>query len=545
MPTDLSTLRNDQSIKLSVTVKSRLDGKYGSAGVQKIDEVVKRWIKADATRGIQTVHVHVDDSTEMNALGVPPISGEATPENIKQAIDNLWNKLRPTPHYLVLFGGEQIIPMFIVHNPSGWMELEERDKSVPTDNPYATHLPFAPSDSSDSIKSYLIPERPIGRIPDMIDDPDPAWLCDYLETAINWKPQLDSFYKLPYAICTAEAEGAATELIQKSLGNSGVTPFVCPPKEDTSTETRQQLSAGLHMIKCHGNPGDATFWGFAESATHTRENAHAAITSATLRLSPKPSTVVASMCCFGAQIFSPSDPNAKSPPAWPIASTYLRQGALGFIGSTMMAWVGCDVMGSADSIVQCYVKNVLAGESIGNALLASKQDYQSHYSSTNNTFANDEQKTLIEYVLLGDPSIYPVVSEQCDANLLAFQSRCRRRDQRAKRAVALRASLPTRSDITAEWKGVVEEMFTRAKKQIAKIAKGDIARLELFNVKPSAVQVKKVDAPLPNSHETRQSLEFYWRGKLDCGGYSRFCVLKAETDREGKVVRRVAVSYTS
>jgi hypothetical protein len=539
MPTNPSTLRNDQSVKLSVTVKSRLEGKYDPAGLQKINDAVKRWIEADAKRGIQTVHVHVDDSTDMNAQGVAPVLGEATRENIKQAINDLWNKLKPTPHYLVLFGGDQIIPMFQVPNPSGWLESEP-DTSVPTDNPYGTHLPFLPSDPTNS---YLIPERAIGRIPDMVDDPDPVWLCEYLETAINWKPKPDSFYKLPYAICTAEAEEAATDSIQKSLGKPGLTPFVCPPKDDSSTETRQKLSAGLHMIKCHGNKEDATFWGFSEADQRTKDHPYAAITSATLRLSPKPSTVVASMCCFGAQIFSPSDPNARSPREWPIASTYLRQGALGFVGSTMMAWVGRADMGPADWIVQGYLKNVLAGESIGNALLASKQDYQSHYSLNDNTFASDEQKTLIEYMLLGDPSIHPVGSAQSAKSLLAFQSRWRRRDARAKLAVGLRECLPTRSDATSEYKTMAEDVFNRAKK---KVSKDDKEKLETFKIRPTTVHVKKVDAPLPDSTETRQSLEFYWRGKRDRGGHNQFCVLKAETDLKGKLVPgSTAVLYTS
>src|SRR5262249_26973944 len=190
------------------------------------------------------VHVHVDDSAEMNEQGVAPVLGEATPDKIKEAINDLWNKLKPTPHYLVLFGGDQIIPMFQVPNPSGWLESEP-DGSVPTDNPYATHLPFLPSDPTNS---YLIPERAIGRIPDMVDDPDPAWICDYLETAINWKAKPDSFYKRPYAICTAEAEEAAAESIQKALGKPNLLPFVCPPDDDTSPKTRQKLTAGPPLI---------------------------------------------------------------------------------------------------------------------------------------------------------------------------------------------------------------------------------------------------------------------------------------------------------
>src|SRR4029077_17705850 len=117
MPTNPSTLRSNKSIKLSVTVKSRLEGKYAPADLQKINNAVKGWIEADAKRGIQTVHVHVDDTKEMNDLGGAAVLGEATAEKINRAIDELWNKLTPTPHYLVLFGGDDIVPMFQAPNP--------------------------------------------------------------------------------------------------------------------------------------------------------------------------------------------------------------------------------------------------------------------------------------------------------------------------------------------------------------------------------------------------------------------------------------------
>ena len=139
-----------------------------------------------------------------------------------------------------------------------------------------------------------------------------------------------------------------------------------------------------------------------------------------------------------------------------MASTYLRNGALGFAGSTMMAWVGRSHMGPADWLVQGYLKNVLAGDSLGCALLASKQDYQSHYSLNDDILSSDEQKTLIEYILLGDPSIHPVSSSQSSKALLAFQSRQRRRDARAKLAAGMHECLPSRSDATKAEKDMAD-----------------------------------------------------------------------------------------
>lgn len=541
MTTKPSTPRNDQSIKLSVTVKSGLEGKYKPADLQQINDAVKRWIEADAKRGIQTVHVHVDDATEMNALGVAPVLGEVTPEKIKQAIDDLWNKLTPTPDYLVLFGGDDIVPMFQVPNPSGWEE-PDTDETVPSDNPYATHLSFLPLDPTNP---YVIPERAIGRIPDMLSDPDPGWFVDYLETATNWQSKAATAYnRRPYAICTAECEDAGTEVMQKTFAASDV-PLLCPPNSDAavSPAVQDQLAAELHLIKCHGNQGDATFWGFSELDQATKEHPCAAINSATLKALPKSAAVVASMCCYGARIFSPADPKARSPGEWPVASAYLRKGALGFMGSTMMAWVGRSHMGPADWIVQGYLKNVLAGDSLGGAFLACKQDYHSHYSLKDHVLTSDEQKTLIEYVLLGDPSIHPVTTLQSSKGLLAAQSRQRRREARAKLANGIRSCLPKRSPASDAEKAMAGKVFITAQNEIPK---DDIEKLKNFNIKPTAVQVKRVDAPLPDPQETRQSLEYYWSGKLKRGRQKQFCLLKAETDRKGRLLPgSTAVTYTS
>src|SRR2546423_10921536 len=309
---------NDQSIKLSVTVKSHLEAKYDSAALKKIYAAIERWKKEDAKRGIQTVHIAVDDPTDPNMTkwGGVPFSGKATPEKIKQAIDDLWKKITPTPDYLVLFGAHDIVPMFEVTNPTDLWKQDD-DTTVPTDNPYATHLDFSPSDP----KSYVVPERAIGRIPDMVSDPDPGWFVDYLKTASKWKSRDASIYKRPYAICTAEAKGAGMDCIQQAFAKSTLPLFTCPPTSDISAPARDGLSARLHMIKCHGNPGDPAFWGYRL----TNED-KPAITSATLKPRLKPATVVATMCCYGAQIFSPSDPNARSYGEWPMVSTYLRKG---------------------------------------------------------------------------------------------------------------------------------------------------------------------------------------------------------------------------
>src|SRR5262249_24541848 len=163
--------------------------------------------------------------------------------------------------------------------------------------------------------------------------------------------------KEQYVICTGEAKDAGMKCVQKAFPAPTLRPLICPPDSDALPHTRHRLSAGLHMIKCHGNKMDATFWGFEERDV-SKDKPCPAITTTTLRRLPhlKRPTVVATMCCYGAQIFSPEDRGAKERGQWPMASTYLRKGAVGFIGSTMMAWVGLDDLSAADWIVTDYLR---------------------------------------------------------------------------------------------------------------------------------------------------------------------------------------------
>jgi hypothetical protein len=292
------------------------------------------------------------------------------------------------------------------------------------------------------------------------------------------------------------------------------------------------------MIKCHGNDKkDATFWGYKNADAENQNGTwKPALTSGTLKARLEPSTVVATMCCYGAQIFSPKDTDT-----WPLPSTYLRKGALGFVGSTMKAWVGTDEMSGADVIVTYYLKRVLEGDSIGLAFLKSKQDYHIHDSIPGKVLGPEEDKTLIEYILLGDPSIHPVTSLPDSPNTLAVQERRQRRVARELIAAGVRGLLPTRSQspATDDEKGMAPQVYA------SDIAQDAIKNIKEFTIDPADFQVQKVDVRFPKGPiRGRQSLEYHWRGQRDRGGDKQLCLLKVETDRAGRPWR-ASVMYTS
>jgi len=537
------------SVKLSVTVRSSLEKKYNPAALKKIDAAVKAWIAADTARGIQTIHVAVDDPARMKQLGVPAVKGKATANKIKSAVDALWAKL--TPDYLVLFGGDDIVPYFVVTNPS-FSPKGDDDPVVPTDNPYACSSPFDASKR----KSYLVPDRVVGRIPDMLQDGDPVWLTDYLATATAWKSGPASDYKNAYTICADPWKKAGVKCVEY-LGKPASLLLVAPPEGDASATAKNRLSSPLHMIKCHGSPLDPEFYG------QKGQSYPVALSSTTLKPRLKPRTLVAAMCCYGAQVYSPNDPAATLPGEWPLASTYLRKGAPGFAGSTMIAWVGIDEMVCADWIAAGYLKAVLGGASTGRGFLESKQNYLNWINQQGRAPDRADEKTLIEFILLGDPAVHPVTVPEhapamakpgaaaaaVPATALIAQERHQRRMVRAQMGHQIRELLPVRS-------AAPPAAVARASKVFAAVS-AQVKGPKDFGIKASSLRADELETKIPAapamagrritrvaaapSNRNRKSIEYYWSGRRFQKGQKQVRMVKVETDPKGNVLRTLVL----
>jgi hypothetical protein len=431
--------------------------------------------------------------------------------------------------------------MFDVLNPA-YDQSGDDDEMVPTDNPYASSKRFRPSKRI----SYLVPDRVIGRIPDMLPDPgkegrnsDPAWFVDYLRTARSWKAQPDTFYaRALYAICTREAKGAALDCL-KYIAREESRLFVCPSTTDGSSRARKGLSAPVHMIKCHGSQFRSAFYG--EKETDKQIKFLKALRSPTLESRLTSATLVTTMCCYGAQIYSPSDPKAKYVDEWPLASTYLRKGALAFVGATMKAWVGFPLEKKwADVLAADYLKNVLAGSSTGRAFLDSKTAYAYSIIDQGRILSLADEKTLIEYVLLGDPSIHPVARGVRAKGVLVDEERRRRRVVQQRLAQGLRDLLPERRPPKRAKPGIARKLFAEVKRGLANDV---LEKLKQFNIQPTAARVSKLDIGLDDG--TQPIEEYYWSGqRAEDGHHKQACLVKAQIDRYGTLCR-TSVAYST
>jgi hypothetical protein len=90
-----------------------------------------------------------------------------------------------------------------------------------------------------------------------------------------------------------------------------------------------------------------------------------------------------------------------------ICNTYLASKAYGYFGSTTIAYGPAEGNGAADLICQFFLRRVLAGASLGRAALEARQQFATQAPELDPT----DLKTLVQFNLLGDPSLYPVVVE--------------------------------------------------------------------------------------------------------------------------------------
>jgi hypothetical protein len=217
-------------------------------------------------------------------------------------------------------------------------------------------------------------------------------------------------------------------------------------------------------------------------------------------------------------------------------------------------------MMSADWIVAGYLNAVLGGASIGRAFQESKQDYLRWLNQQGQAPGLDEELTLIEYVLLGDPSITPVTYRLSKLITpghkiaLGAEELQTRRVGRVRLARGLRDLLPKRERATSAKRARAKKLFPRVK-EVAKEAKAiDIRSFKQFALKPSAVHVEKVETLLrakgdakKGKIKSRQSLQYYWSGRRvnKRDGQEQICMLKAETDPKTGKLWRVEVIHSS
>lgn len=371
--------------KVVLALHSALRAKYGDAGVAKIGKALRALIAADKRRGLETTVLHLDDESEMAPYGgpTPPLFDA---RSVKKAIDRIASVERP--HYLLLLGGPDVMPMVPITNPAYGGPEGDSDRHVPSDLPYACDAPY-----STNANHFLGPTRVVGRLPDLIGAKKPTLLTQLINAAARAKPRPRADYQAGFGLSTA-AWAKSTELSLTNTFGHAKDLFVCPDKGPKWTA--RQMAPRVHFINCHGGDCAPEFYG----QPLDKEEFPVAHHARHLRGKISAGTVVAAECCFGAQLFDPAEAAGEQG----IALTYLEDGAAAVFGSTTVAYGPSEGNGAADLICQYFIQQMLGGSSLGRAVLEARQKF----AGARTHLDPFDLKTLMQFYLLGDPSAQPV-----------------------------------------------------------------------------------------------------------------------------------------
>jgi len=370
--------------KIIVSNRSSLQKKYGAAGLKKIQAAIRQLINTDAARNLKTILVFIDDAVAMKKAKGRSVFDPTDTEQIKNAIDSLYDSY--TPDYIMLLGSQDIIPhcQFRIPIPG------DDDTFTLSDVPYACHKPF-----SRIAGDFIAPGRVLGRLPDITGDNDPSYIIHLIQNSIKWKPLQAAKYEKYFALSVKWWQKSTRTSLDNTFQNNSSLKLSPPAK---GSFKKSELGLMAHFFNCHGASRTSEFYG----QDNENSNAFACFNSGMLKNKVSYGNVTAAECCYGALLYNPNRPDKIDRP---ICNTYLQNNAIGYVGSTTIAYGPADSLGGADYMTQYFLIAIRKGASIGRAMLEAQQRF---VEKGDVKMDPADLKTIIQFILLGDPSLSPV-----------------------------------------------------------------------------------------------------------------------------------------
>jgi hypothetical protein len=385
------SLRKDtpslRPMELIVTSKFRLAEKYGPDGFMRIEERLSELERA--TKGLEVKMVYVDEGGTLD--GLEPVD-PTDPWAIKALIDGIDERLQAEGReakFLLLVGGDDVIPFCRLPNPADDGELE-----VWTDNPYA---------SRDD--NFLLPQRAVGRIPDGKRE---DILLSLLEVAIEGQREKGRPTGMVAGLIrglrrsrsslglSAEIWQEASQAVFEAIGNSKGLE-ISPPFTDQEFLEQHTQVPPLAYFNLHGVK-EAAYW-YGHSSSGEEIDFPIAFTPLNLAWTEVSGAVVYSEACYGAHLREGSTDSS-------IPLAFLAKGAKAVIGSTGMAYGALTPpLSGADLLGRNLWLGLKRGFTIGEALLRAKLGLVEEMAERQGFLDGEDQKTILSFVLYGDPSL--------------------------------------------------------------------------------------------------------------------------------------------
>lgn len=354
-------------------------------------------------------------------------------------LDNALKKYGERIGAVLIVGGEEIVPFHRLPNP-----VDDADQDVPSDNPYGTRD-----------ENYFIPEWPIGRIPDGFgkaeDKPQTLlyalsgltarhqdlarnesrdnWFrqwWDRLNTWIKRQAHLSSYIRPSFGY-TAAIWRQASMSVFRPIGEPRAM-HISPPETDAhpgllgnhnGRNGSPLPAARLGYFNLHGVEDAAEWYGQRDAGSDhlpgpvgEGDDYPIAVRPSDVLNSGRAPQVVFSEACYGAHIFNKSTDQALS-------LKFLQVGTQAVIGSTCVSYGSISPpLIAADFLGHAFWSFLREGVPAGEALRRAKISLAREMHNRQGYLDGEDQKTLISFVLYGDPLAIPVGLERAAKSVL-------------------------------------------------------------------------------------------------------------------------------
>ncbi len=377
-----------------------LKAKFGEAASAEVIGLVEQLAAITAKhRRVPVKIIAPDDPVCLARYGLTPVepTNAWAIKNLLRDVDRWLTRKGQAINSLAIIGGDDLIPFHRLPNPT-----DDSDDDIPSDNPYGC-----------IDENYFVPEWSVGRLPSPCGrDPEP--LKRLLRNTINAHASTSSKFVLmdwvrnilrmsktqpaPQAIGYAASVWKEAALEVFTPIGTPTQLFTSPPLEaDTAPSTRK---FDLSYFNLHGVEDSSEWYGQRDPG----DEGYGALYPVALTPSDvangngQPPRIIFTESCYGANIIGKSEPDAA------MCLRFLNDGARALIGSTKIAYgsVGSPLIG-ADLLARSFWEALLGGLSVGESLRRAKLDLAQTMHKRQNFLDGEDQKTLISFVLYGDP----------------------------------------------------------------------------------------------------------------------------------------------
>ena len=381
---------------------TRLVQELGPSGFQRVNEGIMNLVEVvRRKRGWGAYRIYVDDPLSLEPFGLMPCDpGNAWQIKLRLAdLDQALAERGEMIGAVLIVGGHNIVPFHLLPNPT-----DDDDESVPSDNPYAA-----------TDENYFAPEWSVGRLP---VDSDTDLLMKLLsKSAAAHREQLQStspprrlgvwvrdrfgrfFRPRPKAIgYSASIWRKASVAVFQAIG-APRSLITSPPNAAGNMPSVVSRPSPLSYFNLHGLENSPEWYGQRDPL---RDHAEAVEFPIALRPedvvnSGRAPQIVFTEACYGAHVIGKTEETALS-------LKFLASGSQAVIGSTKISYGSVTPpLIAADLLGRLFWDHLRRGVPIGEALRMAKLKLAAEMHDRQGFLDGEDQKTLISFVLYGDP----------------------------------------------------------------------------------------------------------------------------------------------